>query len=233
MLRVILLLTLSSACMPVCADALPTPLPDTLYFSPSWCPKKEELIVLSKHLELTMNRCCILKATPLPETISNPEVLAPWSRKIYTKNSDLDAPCVGLTEEEVAENEKLARIKEEESRAYATQFLRDSGDHEFCEVYGHALRKGEVIGLGSFPDIMKYVKKEAKRRGLRFDDSLVRKGHIKIGISECQLFASWGITGDQNESVGRWGVHAQYVYGGGTYVYMENGKVTSWQNSRD
>ena len=47
-----------------------------------------------------MNRCCILKATPLPETISNPEVLAPWSRRIYTKNSDLDAPCVGLTEEE-------------------------------------------------------------------------------------------------------------------------------------
>ncbi|MCR4298137.1 MAG: hypothetical protein NUV75_05185, partial [Gallionella sp.] len=57
------------------SGSLPSPLPETIYFSTSWCPEKEELAELSKHLELTMNRCCILKASPLVQTIAHPEVL--------------------------------------------------------------------------------------------------------------------------------------------------------------
>lgn len=97
---------------------------------------------------------------------------------------------------------------------------------EFCSAYGEAKRKY----FFSIQPELKLVKKEAVRRKLKFDDSLVDQGRIKMGISECQLYASFGLPEDQNRTVGRWGVHIQHIYGGGTYVYTENGRVTSWQD---
>jgi hypothetical protein len=35
-----------------------------------------------------------------------------------------------------------------------------------------------------------------------------------------------------NTSIGRYGKHEQWVYGGGQYLYFENGVVTSIQPSR-
>jgi hypothetical protein len=53
---------------------------------------------------------------------------------------------------------------------------------------------------------------------------------IKLGMSEQALLCSWGEPpGGVHSSVGSWGVRKQYVYAG-TYVYVENGKVTSWQD---
>lgn len=114
----------------------------------------------------------------------------------------------------------------------APAILREMDKNNFCLAYGEAIRGETIHGLGKLPSdiVIKHMKTEARRRKLQFDDSLVRKGHIKIGISKCQLYASWGIPNDDNESVGRWGVHVQHVYGGGTYVYTENGRVTSWQD---
>ena len=120
--------------------------------------------------------------------------------------------------------------KENRLRAEAPNRLKAMSKDEVCLAYGNALRKGEVDKIGSLPDMAKLVKKELARRKLKLDDSLIRKGHIKMGISECQLYASWGMPEDQNRTVGGWGVHIQYVYGSGTYVYTENGRVTSWQD---
>ena len=120
--------------------------------------------------------------------------------------------------------------KENRLRAEAPNRLKAMSKDEVCLAYGNALRKGEVDKIGSLPDIAKLVKKELAHRKLKLDDSLVRKGHIKIGVSECQLYASWGMPEDQNRTVGSWGVHIQHIYGSGTYVYTENGKVTSWQD---
>lgn len=230
MLRPFSLLIMLFTNISVYADPLPSPLPDTLYFSPSWCPREEELVELSKHLELTMNGCCILKATPLPETISHPEVLSSWAGRIYERNSNLSAPCVGLTAEEARLKEEQARLDEERRRFEAPNILKSMPKNEFCAAYGKGIREGEVEGIGALSDIMKLLKKELTRRKIKLDDSLVRKGHIKLGISECQLYASWGLPEDQNQSVGRWGVHTQHVYGLGNYVYTENGRVTSWQD---
>ncbi len=52
---------------------------------------------------------------------------------------------------------------------------------------------------------------------------------IYIGMSEAALRKSWGNPRDINTSVGSWGVHRQYCYANFTYVYVENGYVTSWQ----
>ena len=57
---------------------------------------------------------------------------------------------------------------------------------------------------------------------------------IFIGMSRDALIASWGEPNDINTSVGSWGKHEQMVYPGKsrhkhTYVYVENGTLTSWQ----
>ncbi len=79
---------------------------------------------------------------------------------------------------------------------------------------------------------------EAKTRGLltEVELKLVQERKIKIGMSETALLASWGRPRKINRSVGSYGVHKQYIYGtysrysSPTYVYVENGKVRSWQD---
>lgn len=59
---------------------------------------------------------------------------------------------------------------------------------------------------------------------------------IWIGMTDLQLYYSWGIPKDQNNTVVASGVHTQWVYGDfGSYVYLEGKtdkdlKVTSWQD---
>lgn len=53
---------------------------------------------------------------------------------------------------------------------------------------------------------------------------------IFIGMSNLALLASYGLPEDINTTTGSWGTHSQYVYPGYRFVYVENGKVTSWQN---
>jgi len=79
---------------------------------------------------------------------------------------------------------------------------------------------------------------EAMRRKLfTYDElSLVRKRQITVGISETALLASWGPPAQVNRSVSAYGVNKQYVYGAYTeygspkFVYVDDGKVTSWQD---
>jgi hypothetical protein len=55
---------------------------------------------------------------------------------------------------------------------------------------------------------------------------------VQIGMTEDQATAAWGRPDDINRSVGKWGVHEQWVYGeyGRCYLYFENGVMTSFQN---
>lgn len=61
----------------------------------------------------------------------------------------------------------------------------------------------------------------------------VLEGNIKIGMTEEQVLASWGKPDRVNRSVGIWGVHEQWIYEvsyyNQIYVYVENGKLSSWQ----
>lgn len=132
---------------------------------------------------------------------------------------------------EIAEKARIKAEQEAERRVLeAPNILKAMSKDEVCAAYGKALRGQEIYEIGDVAELMKLVKKESARRKLKFDDSLTRKERIRMGISECQLFASWGLPEDQNRTVGGWGVHIQHVYGSGTYVYTENGKVTSWQD---
>ncbi|MCK4600399.1 hypothetical protein KAU37_11375 [Candidatus Bipolaricaulota bacterium] len=64
---------------------------------------------------------------------------------------------------------------------------------------------------------------------------LVAERTIQTGMTEEMVRASWGGPTRIHRSVGSWGVHEQWVYGtyskygSPTYLYFENGRLTSWQ----
>lgn len=61
----------------------------------------------------------------------------------------------------------------------------------------------------------------------------ILKGKIRLGMTKEQVEVSWGKPRDINKSVGSWGVHEQWIYrkfSHSTYLYFENGILTSWQD---
>lgn len=55
-------------------------------------------------------------------------------------------------------------------------------------------------------------------------------GSIWIGMTEEMLLDSKGVFINVNRTVSKYGESKQYVYPGQNYVYVENGRVTSWQD---
>lgn len=58
---------------------------------------------------------------------------------------------------------------------------------------------------------------------------MIKKGIVKIGMTKQEARLSWGEPSDINKTSGSWGTHEQWVYSG-SYLYFENGKLTSIQN---
>jgi hypothetical protein len=67
-----------------------------------------------------------------------------------------------------------------------------------------------------------------KKYGTEVAQKILAK-KIWIGMTTEMALESWGEPDDNNRSVGSWGVHEQWIYDD-TYVYFENGKLTSWQD---
>lgn len=116
--------------------------------------------------------------------------------------------------------------------ALSPAYMAASSDSQICERYGVFSRNG------MFGEYTTQYRAEMERRNLLspHEKELVAKKQIQIGMSLCALYASWGTPDRQNRSVGSWGVRIQHVYNAGlryirpTYVYTENGYVTSWQD---
>ena len=224
-------------------SASATKLPDEIYFSLGWCPGSEDLSEISKYLSLTMNGCCISKGAPTPEAIANPDALKKWGHHT-SPNYYPRARCNGRTfsaEEELEQSreyQEQTERRENERRAEqhrrekeAPKVLRQLSKIDFCVTLGKSLRGEELDELGGSSALPTLVKSEASRRKISFNATLIRSEKIRMGISECELYASWGYPDDQRRTVGRWGIHIQHIYGNfGPYVYTENGRVTSWQD---
>lgn len=132
------------------------------------------------------------------------------------------------------------RRRDEEARALAAERrqerhrqIKEIGDDFICAAYGNVIRgesQGYLEVLIADEDAEK-VKEEFARRKLSIKNkNLVREKEIRIAMSVCEMYASWGYPKKNNRSVGRWGEHIQHIYGNGTYVYSENGRITSWQD---
>jgi hypothetical protein len=96
-----------------------------------------------------------------------------------------------------------------------------------CRAYSHEWHKGN-----------ENIRAELIRRNVFTTDEMqmIDQGQIGIGMSQMAVICSWGYPYDVNKTVGSWGVRKQLVYRGtGTYskskyIYIENEKVTSWQD---
>jgi hypothetical protein len=221
----------------------PTKSPDAVYFAKDWCPHQADLDALDKIMTRMMDGCCISTGFLTSEGKNSPSALLQWDR--FMKDSPQAGACSGtpsanpvvnLTKEELEEyarlekqrREELARMEKEGVKQYA-ETLRKLDRNVFCYGYGRVIRGEDFPSFISAAAAKNVVKKEAARRKLQFNEKLVLDEKIKIGMSQCQMYASWGEPNDENRSVGPWGVHIQHVYGN-SYVYTENGKIKSYQN---
>lgn len=55
-------------------------------------------------------------------------------------------------------------------------------------------------------------------------------GYVKIGWDKERCIESWGYPDKINKDTGAWGVHEQWVYRSGSYLYFDNGKLSAIQN---
>ncbi|WP_332914689.1 hypothetical protein [Algoriphagus boritolerans] len=110
-----------------------------------------------------------------------------------------------------SEQQRLSRVREEE--------IRDSTYQENLKLQDAKLkatreaRKSEMI----------------KKYGPTNGDKILR-GVIWIGMTEAMLLDSWGSPDEINRTVTANLVSKQYVYPNYQYVYVENGKVTAFQD---
>lgn len=105
-------------------------------------------------------------------------------------------------------------------------------DNELC------LNHGTYAQSAMFAGAAENYRREIEHRKLMTPEEwdLASRKTIRIGMSRCAMYASWGKPDRENRSVGSFGEHIQHVYNSGyryirpKYVYTRNGKVSSWQD---
>lgn len=151
--------------------------------------------------------------------------------------------------------EEAKRKAEEEARARQEKRISDLADI-FCETRSKAYSR--YVNLDDFSTMLEEAGKEvtlhsvSNRAPSRASCRRVAEQCLKvwseincremaerkiwIGMMEDQLILSLGLPKDQNDTVGTWGIHTQWVYGDfGPYIYLEGKSrddlvVTSWQD---
>ena len=93
-------------------------------------------------------------------------------------------------------------------------------------------KKTGDTGYLAFTDGSYFLKNPIDPKWDKATVEMIKQRKIKLGMSEQQLSLSWGRPHRINKSVGSFGAHEQWVYGSEQYVYMQNGKLTSFQSSR-
>lgn len=132
---------------------------------------------------------------------------------------------VALIRECIAKRDSAAECKKKDiSVVYAMQ-LADSADvMERGKVAREEMRQEQER------EAERAQKSAAKQR--QAAAAQVKKPGVRIGMSPEQVTkeTSWGKPNHINRTTTAYGVHEQWVYGGGNYLYFENGRLTAIQN---
>ena len=90
----------------------------------------------------------------------------------------------------------------------------------------------DAVHIGWPPDSIPAREELQRRHAIEGTEwSLILEGKIKLGMSELGLACAWG-PAPSNRTVTAAGIHRQYIYGDGTLVYTDNGRVTAWQDNK-
>jgi hypothetical protein len=126
-------------------------------------------------------------------------------------------------EVEKREKEEIERLEKEEKRIKAEE--KRIKEERQAQIRAQQEKQEREIRAqqGEYEIEIKLSKYEPRVR------ELIRQRRINLGFTKEQVELSWGEPERINRTVGRWGVHEQWVYGH-TYVYFEDGILTSWQD---
>lgn len=130
--------------------------------------------------------------------------------------------------------------------SYSNLFVIDNSVViDFGEMYGRSNSiyrifkiendKGEVLNpfVALEKDAIRRSTIEEKRSDARLEEYQKRQKEettIRLGMTDDEVIRRWGDPEKINRSVGSWGVHEQWVFSSGNYLYFENGILTSWQD---
>lgn len=172
-------------------------------YSPYWCPRPEELEVLSQHAALTMRGCCIEKAEIFGGDAHN-AALKRWKWREYTGSAD---HCLGT----VLPAEDAQRV-EVEGIAQQEKIDRDQAEAAVRRTAEEAAKRAE----------------EAAARADR--ERWLRKPDVRIGMSQQQVLASrWGAPVDIRRSITASHTREQWIYSQQRYLYFDNGRLDAIQ----
>lgn len=104
-------------------------------------------------------------------------------------------------------------------------------EEALCVRYGVALRAND---MGQVP----ILSGELARRGITMgstENELAMRKAVRVGLSRCSMWASWGGSLRDNRTTNAYGTRIQHVFGSSSgysrsYVYTENGRITTIQN---
>jgi len=108
------------------------------------------------------------------------------------------------------------KIEDKRMLLYTKQTLQD--------LYNDKFQKSNA----AIARVNKNIKLAEKYKDSKFKDEILKR-KVAIGMTKEMVIDSWGKPEDINRTVGTWGVHEQWVYGH-TYLYFEDGKLTSFQD---
>jgi cell division protein FtsB len=118
-----------------------------------------------------------------------------------------------ISESENLKNIETSKQKEQENILVQQKLLELQKQNELATEKQKEVRKNDL------------VKKYGQTSGLKIYES-----RIWVGMTKEMVIDSWGKPLSINRTGNEWGVHEQWVYGDHRYLYIENGKLTSWQD---
>ncbi len=106
-----------------------------------------------------------------------------------------------------------------------------SDSYDF-EVFSHGLCDSFISYDNFLAQQQAKIEREKAliRKYGRTNGNLIIEGKVKLGFTKKMCEEAWGAPKDINKTTGSWGVHEQWVYGMGCYLYFENGKLTAIDN---
>lgn len=132
-----------------------------------------------------------------------------------------------------------SRAEAEKKRvATAPARVGNLSSDSLCVAYGDLIRSNysssflAVNDLQGLPKLIQTAASELSRRKISVSKPEVMAGQVRLGNSRCSALAALGIPTTETKSVGSWGAKNQLVYPDRTYIYLDNGRVTSWQESQ-
>lgn len=140
-------------------------------------------------------------------------------------------------QEVVAQGQEKINNKEYSSAKTLLEKYKDLGNQTIVDMYNNATNEVNRIETEKKAqeeaERKARAKKEAEERARREAEEKARKKRegVTIGMTKQDVLdSSWGKPKYINTTTTRYGVREQWVYGGGNYLYFENGILTSIQN---